>query len=110
LDQIEEINKNVKASINAYSEDIITETTLKSILDSASEDGLTIYYDLKETVAPSQYNEAYDKMNQAIAYQLTGIDEALKYFEDSNINHLNSGRTWIERSQNYERDARAFLS
>jgi hypothetical protein len=109
LDQVEALNKEIKASISAYNDGVITATIFKEKLDLASSESVILYYDAKNIASPPQYGAAYNDLNKAVASQLSGINELIKYFEDTDINHIYSGETWITQSEGYVNNARAAL-
>lgn len=109
LDQVETLNKDIKASISAYNDGVITATIFKTKLDSASSESVILYYDAKNIAPPSQYGATYNELNKAVASQLSGLNELIKYFEDTDINHIYSGETWIQQSEEYVNNARALL-
>jgi len=109
LDQIKLLNKEIKASISAYNDGIITAGIFKSRLDSASSESLLLYYDVKNMIPPSEYENVYTNLNKAVASQLSGLNEIMKYFEDNNINHLYSGENWMDKSDLYAEEAAVIL-
>jgi hypothetical protein len=109
VNRLRELNKKINAAISAYNDGLITGEVFRDRINDASEESLVIYYDITNTDLPVGYSGTENALNKAIAAELSGINEVLKYFEDYDISHLDSGTDWIDIANLYADDAATTL-
>lgn len=107
--KIEDLNKEITASINAYNDGLMSSVILKERVENIGTKNLVLYYDLKRLEAPSQYSSANILLKQAIAAQLTGVNELLEYFIDVDVTHIYTAQDWIIKSEEYVSSASSRL-